>query len=86
MKNMALKESDPFFHCKGNYEAASRGMLGAITAAELDYLKELKDIFINRYPIKDSMRDMRANYRGMAGALTGKTLFETCPTHHSEYK
>lgn len=25
MKKMELKESDPFFHCKANYEATSRG-------------------------------------------------------------
>ena len=87
MKEMKLKESDPFFHCKANYEATKRsGVYGAGVANIIDAGKEMKDIFINKYPIADSVRDYRANLRGQRGALQGKTLEKTCPTHHTKYK
>lgn len=87
MREMELKESDPFFHCKANYEATSRGGLyGATVANIIDTGKEIKDIFINKYPVSDSLRDYRANLRGQKGALKGKSLQETCPTHHTKYK
>ena len=87
MNKMELKESDPFFHCKANYEATLRGGVVGMTVADvLSDLKEAKDIFINGYPLKDSLRDQRANLRGKLGALREKTLKETCPTHHTKYK
>lgn len=87
MKEMKLKESDSFFHCKANYEATKRGGLyGASVANIIDVGKEMKDIFINKYPLTDSVRDYRANLRGQRGALQGKTLEKTCPTHHTKYK
>ena len=86
LKKMGLKESAPFFHCKANYEAASRGAYGSVAAYALDVLKEAKDIGYNHRPISDSLRDFRANIRGQQGAKKGKTLQETCPTHHTKYK
>jgi len=86
MKKMKLRESDPFFHCKGNYEAASRGVYGGAAAYALDLLKEIKDVGYNGYPLEDSLRDFRANIRGQQGARAGKTLEQTCPTHHKYYK
>lgn len=86
MKNMKLKESDPFFHCKANYEAASRGAYGTAVANVIDVGKELFDNIINKYPMEDSLRDYRANLRGQIGAWKGQTLQETCPTHHKYYK
>ena len=83
---MGLKESDPFFHCKANYEAASRGTYSGLAAYALDVVKEIKDIGYNHRPISDSLRDFRANIRGQQGAKKGKTLEETCPTHHTKYK
>jgi len=41
----------------------------------------MKDIFINKYPIADSVRDYRANLRGQRGALQGKTLEK--PVRHT---
>ncbi len=84
MNQLQLKESDPFFHCKANYEAASRGLYGTSVAATIGYGKEIKDAL--KYPITDGLRDLRANARGRHGARTGKTLQETCPTHHTKYK
>ena len=49
-------------------------------------VKEIKDIGYNHRPISDSLRDFRANIRGQQGAKKGKTLEETCPTHHTKYK
>ena len=83
---MKLKESDPFFHCKANYEAASRGTYSGLAAYALDVAKEAKDIGYSGYPVSDSLRDFRANIRGQQGAAMGKTLRETCPTHHTKYK
>lgn len=82
MKEMKLKESNPFFHCKANYEATKRsGVYGAGVANIIDAGKEMKDIFINKYPIADSVRDYRANLRGQRGALQGKTLEK--PVRHT---
>ena len=86
MKDMELKESDPFFHCKANYEAASRGIYGTAVANAIDLGKEARDIFVKKYPISDSIRDYRANLRGQRGAFNGQTLEETCPTHHKFYE
>ena len=84
MNQLQLKESDPFFHCKANYEAASRGLYGTSVVATIGYDKEIKDAL--KYPITDGLRDLRANAHGRHGARTGKTLQETCPTHHTKYK
>lgn len=87
MNKMQLRESDPFFHCKANYEATFRGgVVGGSVADVISDLKEVKDVFVTGYPIKDSLRDQRANLRGKLGALDGKSLRETCPTHHTKYK
>ena len=43
MKEMKLKESDLFFHCKANYEATKRsGVYGAGVANIIDAGKEMK--------------------------------------------
>lgn len=86
MKKMKLKESDPFFHCKANYEAATRGSYGGFIADKLGVVKEIWDSEVNKFPVSDTVRDLRANARGRAGAKAGKTLRETCPTHHTKYK
>lgn len=73
MNKMKLKESDPFFHCKANYEATLRdGVVGGSVADVISDLKEAKDVFVTGYPIKDSLRDQHANLRGKLGALNGK--------------
>lgn len=81
-----LNPSDKFFHCKANYEAASRGGYGGAIAAELGNLREWFDRKIKGDSQEASDADLRANFRGRYGQAMGKTLFETCPTHHSEYK
>lgn len=86
MKNMELKESDPFFHCKANYEAATRGSYGSFVADKLGVVKEIWDIEVNKFPVSDTVCDLRANARGREGAKAGKSLQETCPTHHTKYK
>lgn len=86
MKTMQLKESDPFFHCKANYEAASQGIYGTIVANTIDLGKEIWDNVVKHRPIEDSFRDYRANLRGQKGAWNNQSLQETCPTHHKYYK
>ena len=89
MKEMKLKESNPFFHCKANYEATKRSGVYGVGVANIDKLgvvKEIWDIEVNKFPVSDTVRDLRANARGRAGAKAGKNLRETCPTHHTKYK
>ena len=86
MKTMNLIPSDHFFHCKANYEAASRGRYGAAVATGAGYLREIGDVLIKGDSLSAARRDLRANARGRAGAKAGKTLKATCPTHHTKYK
>jgi hypothetical protein len=86
MKEKQLDPSDHFFHCKANYEAASRGPYGEAVAEKLGYLKEHFDVLVKGDSREASEADLRANARGRAGARAGKTLQETCPTHHTKYK
>lgn len=86
MKEKGLDPSDHFFHCKANYEAASRGEYGATVARELGYLKEIIDQKLKGDSAEASNADLRANFRGRHGALMKKTLKETCPTHYKKYK
>ena len=87
VNKMELKESDKFFHCKANYEATSRGGVVGMTVADfINNTKELKDVFVTGYPIQDSLTDQGANLKGQIGALVGKTLKQSCPTHHTKYK
>lgn len=75
-----------FFHCKANYEATSRGPYREAVAEKLGYLKEHFDVLVKGDSREASEADLRANARGRAGARAGKTLQETCPTHHTKYK
>ena len=83
---MKEKQLDPSDHCKANYEAASRGTYGEAVAEKLGYLKEEFDMRVKGDSREASEADLRANARGRAGARAGKTLQETCPTHHTKYK
>ena len=85
MKSKNLDPSDKFFHCKANYEAASRGAYGIAVAAGLGYVREITDV-LRGDSIEASLADLRANARGRAGARAGKSLRQTCPTHYKMYK
>ena len=86
MKTLNLDPSDHFFHCKANYEATSRGRYGAAVAAGGGYLREIADTLIKGDSLSAARSDLRANARGRAGALTGKSLKATCPTDYRKYK
>ena len=86
MHTKALKESDQFFHCKANYEATTRGKHGERTAKKLSNLRENFDRYVKGDTLESSLKDQRTNIRGRSGAKSGKSLKETCPTHHSKYK
>ena len=68
------------------YEAASRGAYGEAVAEKFGYLKERFDMLVKGDSRGASEADLRANARGRAGAKAGKSLRETCPTHHTKYK
>ena len=86
MKNMQLKESDPFFHCKANYEAASRGVYGALAAGALSVGREVSDALIKGDNFSQIWSDIKADERGIRGGSLKKSLRESCPTHHTKYK
>ena len=67
---------DKYFHCKGNYQASSRGMYGKAVSMGLSGAKEAKDIF--KYGFKDSQEDWEANQDGWNGAKNRLTLDEAC--------
>lgn len=81
-----LEMSDKFFHCKANYEATSRGQYGEKMAQKLSNLREYLDRNIKGDSLETSLVDQRANVRGRMGAKAGKSLRESCPTHHTKYK
>ena len=80
-----LDPSDKFFHCKANYEAASRGKNGEDIATTLGRLRETIDMLTGD-GATDSLKDLRANARGRIGYKTGKTLKESCPTFYKDYE
>ena len=84
MNKLGLEGADKFFHCKGNYEAAERGVWGRIVATSMSAAKEAKDLI--KYNIKDCLADWHANQMGWKGAKEGKSLLESCPTHPRRYK
>ena len=49
MKKDKTINGDDYFHCLANYEAASRGPLGAKTAQAVGDYKELFDYYYNQY-------------------------------------
>ena len=86
MENLELMEGDKFFHCKANYEAASRGAYGALAAGALSVGREISDALIKRDSLSQIWSDIKADERGIRGGSLKKTLRETCPTHHTKYK
>lgn len=64
--------NDDYFHCKANYEAADRGILGGIVAEKLGNAKEIFDVYRNVSDkglsawsaIKDYFHDTGINNKG----------------------
>ena len=86
MKTMNLNPSDHFFHCKANYEAASRGAYGALAAGMLSVGREISDAILKGDNFSQILSDIKADERGIRGGSLKKSLRETCPTHHTKYK
>lgn len=86
MEKLGLMESDKFFHCKANYEAASRGAYGALAAGALSVGREISDALTKGDSFSEIWSDIRADERGIKGGSLKRTLRETCPTHHTKYK
>ena len=84
--SVRLKESDSFFHCKANYEAASRGAYGALAAGMLSVGREISDAILKGDNFSQILSDIKADERGIRGGSLKKSLRETCPTHHTKYK
>lgn len=86
MENLELMESDKFFHCKANYESASRSAYGALAAGALSVGREISDALTKGDNFSQIWSDIKADERGIRGGSLKKTLRETCPTHHTKYK
>lgn len=84
LKEAKTKGADKYFHCKGNYQAATYGAYGKMLSQLISFGKELKDIpqyamndgWIKSF--KDTLSDWEANKSGWDGASSGKSLFESC--------
>ncbi len=72
MNATRLEGGDKYFHCKANYEAASRGWVGKMTSKILSDVKEMKDMYIDADPSIESQTDQIANYHGREAVLSGK--------------
>ena len=81
MKNILL-----FIWCKANYEAASRGVYGALVAGALSVGREISDAVIKGDNFSQIWSDIKADARGIRGGCLKKSLHESCPTHHTKYK
>ncbi len=84
MEDLKLKESDKFFHCKANYEAASRGAYGALIAGLISVGREITDELRKGDSWEDIWSDIKADERGIYGGAQKKSLRDTCPTHHKK--
>lgn len=75
---------DKYFHCKANYEAASRGWFGNVIANVLSDVKELKDTYITGYT--DSDEDQAANHYGRNAAKSKQynSSKEACAIYRPE--
>ena len=84
MNRLNLIESDPFFHCKANYDAAKRGLYGAIIARVLSDSIEYVDLL--KEGLSPSLKDLRADDTGWNGAVKGKSLLDSCSRYMQDYK
>ncbi|CAA7614955.1 peptidoglycan-binding protein [Magnetospirillum sp. UT-4] len=74
-----IKNSDRYFHCKGNCEAARRGPAGETTAETIGNAREWWDQNVKGYPSWDSDEDQKANRTGRAaGRIGGQSCGAAC--------
>jgi hypothetical protein len=64
MRNANWIGADKYFHCKANFQAASRGPGGVFFATHFGNLREIWDQRIKGYPRWDSIADQEANKWG----------------------
>ena len=69
MKAANVINADGYFHCKANYEAASRGYLGAVTASYLDAGREITDAIRGKSSFEAFSSDMAANRQGLHAGM-----------------
>jgi hypothetical protein len=72
MRTADVLKQDGYFHCKANYEAASRGLGGVVTAMQMDSLRELTDAVRGRSSFTDYKNDMSANALGLERGYSGR--------------
>jgi hypothetical protein len=70
MRIANTKNSDKYFHCKANCEAASSGFIGHITSIGISEIREISDQYIKNDSAEDCDADRVANDYGRQGGAT----------------
>ncbi|MBF0246770.1 MAG: hypothetical protein HQL36_01655 [Alphaproteobacteria bacterium] len=78
MRRANVKNSDKYFHCKGNCEATRQGPAGETVADSISNIRELWDQNVKGYPHSDSIADQRANKTGRTAAKSGLSCQHGC--------
>ena len=80
MRDANWKFSDKYFHCKSNYQSASRGPGGEYFA---EHFSNLREIYDQRAPWKgdsrqDALDDQAANRHGRSQAGKANSSCQAC--------
>jgi RHS repeat-associated protein len=67
MRVANTKNSDKYFHCKANCEAASRGAIGYAASVGISEIREISDQYIKNDSAEDCNADREANDYGRQG-------------------
>jgi hypothetical protein len=79
-------DADKYYHCMANCEASERGAGGIAAAALISLGREATDLYRNyteknmswERNINDSWGDLKADWRGMQGGISGDRCFDIC--------
>lgn len=77
MRSLNWKQSDKYFHCKANCQAASRGAGGNAAACSISDAREATDQLLGDTAVQ-SAADQAANTIGRLGASHGVSCAQTC--------
>ncbi|MDR1008395.1 MAG: hypothetical protein LBL65_07565 [Campylobacteraceae bacterium] len=67
MQAANTKNSDKYFHCKANCEAASHGAIGYTISIGISEIREISDEYIKKDSAEDCNADRAANDYGRRG-------------------
>jgi hypothetical protein len=85
MRIANTKNSDKYFHCKANCEAASHGLVGYTLSIGISEIREISDEHIKNDSAEDCNADREANKLGREGGLY-KPIEMSCQQVCSKYR